>query len=124
MIRIIATLTIVLCLTPRAPFQRRVPTVDDLLNIKSIGGAQISPDGTWVAYTVTETDFKQDAFVTHIWLADAATGRTLQLTRGEKSADESAAGRPTASGSRSRARGSAIAIRSSSSTPTAARPCS
>ena len=86
MIRIIATLTIVLCLTPRTPFQRRVPTVDDLLNIKSIGGAQISPDGARVAYTVTESDFTQDAFVTHIWLADASTGRTLQLTRGEKSA--------------------------------------
>ena len=86
MIRIIATLTIVLSLTPRAPFQRRVPTVDDLLNIKSIGGAQISPDGARVAYTVTESDFTQDAFVTHIWLADASTGRTLQLTRGEKSA--------------------------------------
>ena len=85
-IRIIATLTIVLCLTPRAPFQRRVPTVDDLLNVKSVGGAQISPDGKWVAYTVTETDFKQDAFVTQIWLADVSTGRTLQLTRGEKSA--------------------------------------
>ena len=86
MIRIIATLTIVLSLTPRAPFQRRVPTVDDLLNIKSIGGAQISPDGARVAYTVTESDLTQDAFVTHIWLADASTGRTLQLTRGEKSA--------------------------------------
>ena len=86
MIRIIATLTIVLCLTPRAAFQRRVPTVDDLLNIKSLGGAQISPDGARVAYTVTESDLTQDAFVTHIWLADASTGRTLQLTRGEKSA--------------------------------------
>jgi dipeptidyl aminopeptidase/acylaminoacyl peptidase len=65
--------------------ERRVPTVDDLLNVKSAGGARISPDGKWVAYTVTETNFKTDAYVTQIWLADAATGRTLQLTRGEKS---------------------------------------
>ena len=35
---------------------------------------------------MTESDLAQDAFVTHIWLADASTGRTLQLTRGEKSA--------------------------------------
>lgn len=65
---------------------RRVPSVDDLLNLKSAGGARISPDGRWVAYTVTETNFKADAYVTQIWLADAATGRALQLTRGEKSA--------------------------------------
>jgi dipeptidyl aminopeptidase/acylaminoacyl peptidase len=64
---------------------RRAPTVDELLLVKSAGGARISPDGAWVAYTVTETDFKQDAFVTHVWLAETATGRTFQLTRGEKS---------------------------------------
>ena len=64
----------------------RVPTIDDLLMVKSAGGAQISPDGRWVAYSVVETDFKQDAFVNHIWLADTQTGKTFQLTRGEKSA--------------------------------------
>ena len=64
---------------------RRVPTVDDLLNIRSAGGAQVSPDGSRVAYTVTAADFKQDAFVTQIWLANALTGETTQLTRGEKS---------------------------------------
>ena len=63
---------------------KRVPTIEDLLLVKSVGGAQISPDGKWVAYTVNETDFRQDAFVTQIWLANTATGRTLQLTRGDK----------------------------------------
>ena len=65
---------------------RHVPTIDELLTIKSIGGAQISPDGKFVAYTVTNGDFKQDAFVTQIWLAETGSkGRTLQLTRGDKS---------------------------------------
>ena len=32
----------------------RVPTVDDLLNVKTVGAARISPDGKWVAYTVSE----------------------------------------------------------------------
>jgi dipeptidyl aminopeptidase/acylaminoacyl peptidase len=64
---------------------RRVPSIDDLLNVKSAGGAQISPDGKWVAYTITEADFKQDAFVTHIWIAEVETGRKFQLTRGDKS---------------------------------------
>jgi dipeptidyl aminopeptidase/acylaminoacyl peptidase len=64
---------------------RRVPTIDDLLSIKSVSGAKISPDGSHVAYTISETDFKQDATVTHVWLADAATGQIIQLTRGDKS---------------------------------------
>jgi dipeptidyl aminopeptidase/acylaminoacyl peptidase len=70
---------------PAADTPARVPTVDDLLNLKGIGSPQVSPDGKWVAYTTTSTDWKQDAFVTHIWVAHVESGRTFQLTRGEKS---------------------------------------
>lgn len=62
-----------------------VPTLDDLITLKSIGGTQISPDGKWIAYTVGYGDFKQDAFITQIWLADSASGKNFQLTRGDKS---------------------------------------
>jgi dipeptidyl aminopeptidase/acylaminoacyl peptidase len=65
---------------------RRVPTIDELLTIPSVGAVSISPDGKWVAYTVSHTDFKLDAFVTHIWMADASGSRKFQLTRGDKSA--------------------------------------
>src|ERR1700730_9813373 len=65
---------------------RRVPTLDDLLTIKSVGGTQISPDGKWVAYTVGYCDFKTDAFMTQIWLVESDSGRKFQLTRGDKSA--------------------------------------
>jgi dipeptidyl aminopeptidase/acylaminoacyl peptidase len=65
--------------------QSRVPTLDDLVTLKSVGGTQISPDGKWVAYTVNYGDFKQDAFITQIWLANTDTGKTFQLTRGDKS---------------------------------------
>jgi len=64
---------------------KHVPTVEELMNLKSAGSAAISPDGAKVAYTVTETDFDQDAYVTQIWLVDAATGQSFQLTRGKKS---------------------------------------
>ncbi|MGE5359686.1 MAG: S9 family peptidase [Bacteroidales bacterium] len=64
---------------------RRVPTVDELLSLKSVGSPQVSPNGRWVAYTMTAADWKQDAFVTQIWVADVASGRTYQLTRGDKS---------------------------------------
>jgi dipeptidyl aminopeptidase/acylaminoacyl peptidase len=63
----------------------RVPSVDELLGVKSAGSAQVSPNGKGVAYTVTTPDWKQDRYVTHLWLADTASGRVFQLTRGEKS---------------------------------------
>jgi dipeptidyl aminopeptidase/acylaminoacyl peptidase len=67
---------------------KRVPGVEDLMALKSAGSARISPDGTRVAYTVTETDFEQDAYVTQIWLAGTASGESIQLTRGKKSSSD------------------------------------
>ena len=64
----------------------RIPTVDDLLRVKAAASPQISPDGAWVAYTVSEADFTQDAFVSQLWIANAATGERRQLTRGDKPA--------------------------------------
>src|SRR6059058_136766 len=72
-------------LVSAARAQRHVPTVDDLLTIKSVGGTQISPDGKWIAYAVNYGDFKQDAFITQIWLVASDSGKGFQLTRGEKS---------------------------------------
>ena len=81
----IALLLLTVVITAAAQTTRHVPTIDELLTLKTVGAAQISPDGKWIAYTVGYGDFKQDAFVTQIWLADIATGRTFQLTRGDKS---------------------------------------
>src|SRR6266702_1976183 len=72
-------------LVSAARAQRHGPTLDDLLTIKSVGGTQISPDGKWIAYTVSYGDFKQDAFITQIWLVASDGGKNFQLTRGEKS---------------------------------------
>ena len=72
---------------------RRVPTVDDLLKVQSLGGSQISPDGKWVAFSIGESDFKQDAYVDQIWLASTGGGAPLQRTRGEITGNPR--GRPT-----------------------------
>lgn len=88
MIRRAASLFVylVLAVTATANGPTRVPTLDDLLTLKTAGGTQISPDGKWVAYTVGYGDFKTDAFVTQIWLAESASAKNFQLTRGDKSA--------------------------------------
>jgi dipeptidyl aminopeptidase/acylaminoacyl peptidase len=63
----------------------RVPTIDDLLKLTAPGAVRISPDGKYVAYTATEADFEQDAYVTQIWIVETGSGRSWQLTRGKKS---------------------------------------
>jgi len=78
-------LLIFLSITISAQTTRHVPTIDELLTLKSTFTVQISPTGKWIAYTVSYGDFKQDAFVNQLYLADVETGRTFQLTRGDKS---------------------------------------
>ena len=55
------------------------PTVDQILSLKRVGSPEISPDGHWVAYTVRETNWDDNAYETEIWLADATTGDLRQV---------------------------------------------
>src|SRR5258708_34796411 len=64
---------------------KRAPTVDHILSLKRAASPQISPDGRWVAYTVRETNWDDNAYETQIWLADAAGRGTRQLTHAKKS---------------------------------------
>src|ERR1043166_2916780 len=78
------------CLTfPLSPFpvpvvsaQQRAMTIEDYLALPVVGDPQLSPDGKWVAYTVTHSSLKENRGTTRIWLADVAGGTTRQLTAG------------------------------------------
>jgi hypothetical protein len=39
---------------------RRPLQPDDIFELKTVGDPRISPDGAWVAYTVTQMDRKDD----------------------------------------------------------------
>ena len=69
---------------------RVAPTVDQILSLKRAGSPEISPDGRWVAYTVRETNWDDNAYETEIWLADVATGAARQLTNAKKSSQSPA----------------------------------
>jgi len=64
----------------------QTPTIDQSLSMKSVAGAQISPDGRYVAYTVQQANWDDNEFATQVWIAVAATGEHYQLTSGKKSA--------------------------------------
>jgi dipeptidyl aminopeptidase/acylaminoacyl peptidase len=66
---------------------KHAPTMDEILNLKVAGGPRISPDGRYIAYSVRETDWKENAYVRQIWLLDVNSGTSIQLTRGKKSSE-------------------------------------
>jgi len=59
-------------------------TIEDSLAIKQIGAPVFSPDGKWIAYTISEWDRKENRRVAHIWLVSSEGGRTIKLTNGDK----------------------------------------
>ncbi|MCU1237320.1 MAG: peptidase prolyl oligopeptidase active site domain protein, partial [Candidatus Solibacter sp.] len=67
-------------------FAAGVPTIDESLGMKSVAGAQISPDGRYVAYTEQQANWTENDFVSQIWIAVTATGERYPLTSGKKSA--------------------------------------
>ncbi len=63
----------------------QTPTIDQSLSLNSVTGPRISPDGRYVAYTIQETNWDENAFETEIWIAVIATGERYQLTNARKS---------------------------------------
>jgi len=66
-------------------FAAKVPTIDQALSTQSVAGAEISPDGKFVAYTVTQANWEENDFISQIWIASTATGERYRLTSGKKS---------------------------------------
>jgi dipeptidyl aminopeptidase/acylaminoacyl peptidase len=62
-----------------APALRKL-TVADYFRIKDVEDAQISPEGRWVAYTVTTHDLKEDKNNKRIWMITTAGGNAVPLT--------------------------------------------
>jgi dipeptidyl aminopeptidase/acylaminoacyl peptidase len=74
---------------PRAKDGRKLLTAVDLLKIAAVSGPRVSPDGTRVAYTVSETKMEKDKEwknATQVWVVPTAGGKAQQYTRGDKSA--------------------------------------
>jgi dipeptidyl aminopeptidase/acylaminoacyl peptidase len=77
-------LALPLCLAPLAQLcaQKRAITFDDFITLRSVGDPQLSPDGKWVVYSLTEYSLKDNRGTARIWLGDVTGGRTRPLTEG------------------------------------------
>lgn len=63
---------------------RRPLQPDDVFELKTVGDPRISPDGAWVAYTVTTLDRKEDASDTDIYMVSTSGGQPIKLTGSKK----------------------------------------
>ena len=68
----------------RAGTAQRPVSIDDLLGMGVVTTPAISPDGRWVAWVVTHADREKNINNAAIWLAPAAGGVPIQLTRGPR----------------------------------------
>jgi dipeptidyl aminopeptidase/acylaminoacyl peptidase len=80
--RFLLTVTVVLLsgLVTAAQTARRPLALDDHSRILAVGDPQRSPDGQWVAYTVTNIDTEKDRRNSDIWMVKWDGSETLQLT--------------------------------------------
>ncbi len=61
------------------------PTINQSLEMRSASAPKISPDGRWVAYEITRTNWEANAFERELWIADASSGQRFRLTSGKGS---------------------------------------
>ena len=80
--RILVPTLAVALLTPMTPTAqgKRPLALDDHSRIVNVGDPQRSPDGAWVAYTVTTIDAEKDRRNTDVWMVKWDGSEQLQLT--------------------------------------------
>ena len=62
-------------------------TIADLFDLRAVSDPQLSPDGQWVAYVVTEADLENNIFNSDIYLVPAEGGTPYKLTNSPKRDD-------------------------------------
>ncbi len=69
-----------LLLSLPAMSQKRAINVDDLWAIRRVGTFTLSPDGNWIAYTITQYNMEKNSQNTDIYLIRSVGGSSRQLT--------------------------------------------
>ncbi len=78
---ILGTLLFILMSTSILAQENQNPIqIEDLLNLKRVGSPVVSPDGNWIAFTISETDIKEDKSETRIWMIPSKGGEAIPMT--------------------------------------------
>ena len=78
---VLATVFVAAASASSAQAQTRRPlSAEDIYRFRAVNDPQISPDGAWVAYTVTSVDSTKDKSDTDIWMASWDGAQTIRVT--------------------------------------------
>jgi dipeptidyl aminopeptidase/acylaminoacyl peptidase len=58
---------------------KRPMTFEDMMKMKRLGETAVSPDGKWLAYSVTTVDLEQNTKTPELWLQAIAGGEPMKL---------------------------------------------
>src|SRR5437764_11348870 len=78
--RLLLLLSLLAAIAASAQTAKHPLKLDDLARFRNVSDPQLSPDGQWIAYTVSTTDAKEDKSSTHIWLASYEGKNDRQIT--------------------------------------------
>ncbi|HTV02771.1 MAG TPA: S9 family peptidase [Luteitalea sp.] len=73
-------MTVALAVATTASAQRRPVVIDDQFAVQDVGSPELSPDGEWVAYTLTTWDIAADKRNTDLWKVRYDGSARTQLT--------------------------------------------
>ncbi len=79
--------TVLLLLIASVAWSQTVWTPETMIKFKRVGGVDISPNGKFVAYTVSSPmmEGEHSDYLTHIWVAATDGSFNVQFTQGDKS---------------------------------------
>jgi dipeptidyl aminopeptidase/acylaminoacyl peptidase len=80
---VVAVLAVVLLAPSLAQAQKRPLALDDVYNIRDVRDPQRSPDGKWVAYSVTRAIKDTDKNNSDVWMVSWDGSQDIQLTSSE-----------------------------------------
>jgi len=85
----LAVVALVLAGSGFAPAQAQAPaglrfTVEEMLKLRRVSDPQLSPDGRFVAYVVTDVSLEKNKRVNHLWVVPSAGGEPMALVHDDK----------------------------------------
>jgi len=78
---------------PIIGFSQSLPTFEEVISLRGVGGVTLSADGRNVAYTIQTTDWIENRYDNEIWLSKNG-GKPFQLTNSSKSSSNNPAFSP------------------------------
>ena len=59
----------------------------DIYKLQNLSDMQLSPQGDWIAYSLSKADSAKDKYISHIWMTSWDGASNVQLTNGEDGDD-------------------------------------